>query len=172
MTCALMHIFSDECCCTQVLKFETSRQPHILGGSVFGYNDAYKRLHSFLRQWRAAQAAPVKSSPPLHQPSLDLPRSPVTQQTRQHTVSDPPEVATAPRAISSHNRADTPGVTTATEHVQNKGNSGTKAADAVPYIVSVDVSRAFDNIDADMLLGIIEPLLRSPEYLIVKYAEV
>lgn len=43
---------------------------------------------------------------------------------------------------------------------------------AVPYIVSVDVSRAFDNVDADLLLGIVEPLLRSPEYLILKYTEV
>ena len=46
------------------------------------------------------------------------------------------------------------------------------AACTAPYIVSVDVSRAFDNIDAGMLLGIIEPLLRSPEYLIIKYSEV
>lgn len=43
---------------------------------------------------------------------------------------------------------------------------------AVPYIVSVDVSRAFDNVDADVLLGIAEPLMRSPEYLIIKYSEV
>lgn len=43
---------------------------------------------------------------------------------------------------------------------------------AEPYIVSVDVSRAFDNVDVDLLLGIVEPLLRSPEYLILKYTEV
>lgn len=42
----------------------------------------------------------------------------------------------------------------------------------VPYIVSVDVSRAFDNVDAEVLLGIVEPLLCCPEYLIVKYTEV
>lgn len=43
---------------------------------------------------------------------------------------------------------------------------------AMPYIVIVDVSRAFDNVDADLLLGIVEPLLRSPEYLIIQYTEV
>ncbi len=41
-----------------------------------------------------------------------------------------------------------------------------------PYIVCVDVSKAFDNVDVRKLLDIVEPLLLSPEYLIVKYAEV
>ena len=52
--------------------------------------------------------------------------------------------------------------------------SGGKGAGArgVPYIVSVDVSRAFDNVDANLLLSIAEPLMRSPEYLIIKYTEV
>ena len=54
----------------------------------------------------------------------------------------------------------------------DQGSGSNRAACAAPYIVSVDVSRAFDNIDAGMLSGIIEPLLRSPEYLIIKYSEV
>ncbi len=54
----------------------------------------------------------------------------------------------------------------------DQGSGSNTAACTAPYIVSVDVSRAFDNIDAGMLLGIIEPLLRSPEYLIIKYSEV
>lgn len=51
------------------------------------------------------------------------------------------------------------------------GDQGVKDR-AVPYIVSVDVSRAFDNVDAELLLGIVVPLMRSPEYLIIKYTEV
>ncbi len=42
----------------------------------------------------------------------------------------------------------------------------------VPYLVSADVSRAFDNVDAGKLIGIVEPLLRSQEYLIIKHMEV
>lgn len=69
----------------------------------------------------------------------------------------------------------------APDHVQHSGRHTLPAAGggdrdaglhAVAYVVSVDVSRAFDNVDADLLLGIVEPLLRSPEYLILKYTEV
>lgn len=42
----------------------------------------------------------------------------------------------------------------------------------VPYLVSADVSRAFDNVDANKLIDIVEPMLRSQEYLIVKHIEV
>ncbi|BDA46320.1 probable telomerase reverse transcriptase [Coccomyxa sp. Obi] len=42
----------------------------------------------------------------------------------------------------------------------------------MPYLVSADVSRAFDNVDADKLINIVEPMLRSQEYLIVKHMEV
>lgn len=157
----------------QVLKFETGRQPHALGGSVFGYNDAYKRLHSFLRQWRAAgQAGPARPSQTLHHAPPTPPGSPLTQQTQPHMEFGPPEVATAadfgsPRHVYRP-RGD------AAAGVQNNSGvvDGNAAAGPVPYIVSVDVSRAFDNIDADMLLEIVEPLLRSPEYLIIKYSEV
>lgn len=43
---------------------------------------------------------------------------------------------------------------------------------AVPYIVSFDVSRAFDNVDVAQLLLLVEPLLQQPRYLMVKYTEV
>jgi hypothetical protein len=42
----------------------------------------------------------------------------------------------------------------------------------VPYIVSADVSRAFDHVNADKLIDIVEPMLRSQEYLIIKHVEV
>ena len=42
----------------------------------------------------------------------------------------------------------------------------------VPYIVSFDVSRAFDNVDVAQLLLLVEPLLQQPQYLMVKYTEV
>ena len=41
-----------------------------------------------------------------------------------------------------------------------------------PYIVSFDVSRAYDNVDVAQLLQLVEPLLQQPNYLMVKYAEV
>ncbi|PSC73504.1 telomerase reverse transcriptase [Micractinium conductrix] len=41
----------------QVLRHEASTQPHLLGASVFGYNDAYCKLRPWLRKWRAAAEA-------------------------------------------------------------------------------------------------------------------
>ncbi|KAL4423217.1 hypothetical protein ABPG77_000009 [Micractinium sp. CCAP 211/92] len=41
----------------QVLRYEASCQPHLLGSSVFGYNDAFCKLQPFLRKWRAAASA-------------------------------------------------------------------------------------------------------------------
>ena len=40
------------------------------------------------------------------------------------------------------------------------------------YVVAADVSRAFDGVDIDRLLRIAEPLLRAPEYVLVKHVEV
>ncbi len=139
---------------------------------MFGYNDAYKRLHSFLRRWRAAKPPTCKPLPPQHQSSAVPPGSPLTQQTNAHVSMDPPEVATAADFGSqwSDGLAGEPAEGGANNDDQGSGSN--TAACAAPYIVSVDVSRAFDNIDAGMLLGIIEPLLRSPEYLIIKYSEV
>ncbi len=41
-----------------------------------------------------------------------------------------------------------------------------------PFLVSFDVSRAFDCVDATRLLDLAEPLLRRHDYLLVKYVEV
>ena len=41
-----------------------------------------------------------------------------------------------------------------------------------PFIVSFDVSRAFDCVNVSRLLDLVEPLLRQREYLLVKYVEV
>ncbi len=41
-----------------------------------------------------------------------------------------------------------------------------------PYLVSFDVSRAFDSVNVSRLLDLVEPLLRQREYLLVKYVEV
>jgi len=86
---------------------------------------------------------------------------------------DPPEVATAADFGSQH-WSDRPAGEPHEEGANNVNESrgSNTAACTAPYIVSVDVSRAFDNIDASMLLGIIEPLLHSPEYLVIKYSEV
>ena len=40
------------------------------------------------------------------------------------------------------------------------------------FLVSADVSQAYDSIHVDKLLNITEPLLKSPHYLILKHAEV
>ena len=36
---------------------EVASQPAVLGSTVFGYNDAYRRLRPFVLEWRAACAA-------------------------------------------------------------------------------------------------------------------
>ena len=36
---------------------EVASQPGALGSGVFGYNDAYRRLRPYVRDWRAACAA-------------------------------------------------------------------------------------------------------------------
>ncbi len=41
-----------------------------------------------------------------------------------------------------------------------------------PYIVSVDITRAFDNIDVSKLMQLVEPLFQCERYLLVKYQEV
>lgn len=41
-----------------------------------------------------------------------------------------------------------------------------------PGAVSADVSRAFDGVDIPLLLGLVEPLLRHEQYLVLKYWEV
>ena len=43
---------------------------------------------------------------------------------------------------------------------------------AQPYIVSVDITRAFDNIDVTKLMQLVEPLFQCERYLLVKYQEV
>ncbi|GAX76318.1 hypothetical protein CEUSTIGMA_g3764.t1 [Chlamydomonas eustigma] len=45
-------------------------------------------------------------------------------------------------------------------------------ADSRLYIVSVDISRAFDSIDIQRLLSIVEPAIKSPSYSMIKYCEV
>lgn len=131
-----------------MLKYETKRQPGTLGGSVFGYNDAYKRLHPFLKQWRLAQAAAACNKDPqiLRDPECQDPASPCTQ--------NPDSVDRKQDKLSDGSMAG----------AQQAEHGG-------PYIVSIDVSRAFDNIDAKKLLRLVEPLFQSQEYLIVKYAE-
>jgi len=42
----------------------------------------------------------------------------------------------------------------------------------IPYIVSVDVSRAFDHVDVTTLLDLVTQLLQSEKYLVVKYSEI
>ncbi|KAH7621700.1 putative Telomerase reverse transcriptase [Nannochloris sp. 'desiccata'] len=42
----------------------------------------------------------------------------------------------------------------------------------MPYIVSVDVSRAFDHVDVATLLDLVTQLLQSEKYLVVKYSEI
>jgi hypothetical protein len=41
----------------QALKAEAARQRCSASASVFGYDDALRALHPFLRRWRAARAA-------------------------------------------------------------------------------------------------------------------
>ena len=58
----------------QVLMAEVASQPAALGSSVFGYNDAYRRLRPLVRDWRAACTAAGSAggdhSPPVAQTTV------------------------------------------------------------------------------------------------------
>eukprot|EP00890_Picochlorum_soloecismus_P001725 jgi/Picsp_1/2553/NSC_00784-R1_telomerase reverse transcriptase len=55
----------------------------------------------------------------------------------------------------------------------NMAKAGAAAsADHGPYVVCVDVSRAFDNIDVATLLDVVSSILNCEEYTIVKYTEI
>ena len=41
-----------------------------------------------------------------------------------------------------------------------------------PYLLSVDITRAFDSIDTELMLAIVAPVLQCHEYLIFRYLEV
>lgn len=41
-----------------------------------------------------------------------------------------------------------------------------------PHLLSVDITRAFDSIDTELMLAIVAPVLQSHEYLIFRYLEV
>ena len=42
----------------------------------------------------------------------------------------------------------------------------------LPYIVSVDVSRAFDHVDVNILLELVKGLLQNDQYIVLKYTEI
>ena len=59
------------------------------------------------------------------------------------------------------------------QRFQELQRSARNPADAPQlFLVSADVSQAYDSIDVAKLMDIIEPLLKSPQYLIMKHAEV
>lgn len=136
------------------MRFEAGRQPHLLGASVFGYNDAFCRLQPFLRKWRAAgEAAAAGGGSPL-QPYIGAPRgraaSPLQGCPRPPLAGMVLPVTA--RAIQlAHSLVCPSGVLSA---------------------VSVDVTRAFDHVDIPLLLSLAEPLLQQEQYLVLKYSEV
>ena len=71
-----------KCANTQALKSELlHRQPHRLGCSVLGYNDAYRRLHPFLCRWRAQRltcqpdVSPTPTQPRVFVAAVDIRRA-------------------------------------------------------------------------------------------------
>ena len=41
-----------------------------------------------------------------------------------------------------------------------------------PYLVTVDIKRAFDAVDIDKMVALAQPILQSSQYLMVKFSEV
>ncbi|GAB4814869.1 hypothetical protein N2152v2_001915 [Parachlorella kessleri] len=167
----------------QVLKFEAAAQPGALGASIFGLNDAYCRLQPFIRRWRAAAAACGTTPASGTAPTSPLPKSAApgagagTGSHRPLQALHPAQAGNTPGAAPAQvgcpsrqrqfgtGEAGTDTAATAAAHQQ-------PACGLRPYLVSVDVTRAFDHVDIGLLLGLVEPLLRHQEYLIVKYTEV
>ena len=128
---------------------EVACQPSVLGGTVRGYSDAYLAYRRFIRQWRALNARHSAGIDSQFQSCLGC----CGLQTASCRCFEGGEcsVCNTVRLVTVYPLA---------------------GSLAVPYIVSFDVSRAFDNVDVAQLLLLVEPLLQQPRYLMVKYTEV
>jgi hypothetical protein len=135
----------------QVLKLEACQQRHLLGGSVFGYNDAFCRLQPFVRRWRAAAAAAAAAGAAAAAAAAGA----------AGAAGAAAGAAIGPSGTGYGNAA-----------VGAAGSTAAAPAAQHAYVVSVDVSRAFDHVDLPTLLRLVEPLLTHDRYLVYKYAEV
>ena len=137
----------------KILKFEVSRQPKAFGTSVFGYNDAYCYLQPFVRRWRAAAAAAmVTRAAGLRQGSQGL-------STDSANIHSHAKHSAGPRYCS---------LSTSSQCTE----APCRPEDMCPLMVSVDISRAFDHVDVNLLLDLVSKVFTSEEYLIVKYSEI
>ena len=154
-------------------------QPHLLEASVFGYDDVYRKLQPFVAKWReirrqqpgarvgggegrkgarmvgweemadycrcscgrAWRLLPDLQSMSLLCPSVNMPRLSTPINTSRPPPRPAPPLIRAPPALYP-------------PHLQL-------------YMVSVDISRAFDSIDIARLLHIVEPAIRSPAYTMI-----
>ena len=199
----------------QVLKFEVSRQPHVLGGSVLSFNDVYMKLHPFIRQWRAAQATGSRTSGDCQQaaaargPQAAAARGPqaaaeanpqgaavlgprhaaargvcwqgcdskrgeagaATEKVQQAAHARPGVARGCPQHSAGAGPADCSGPTRGQQSAYRQGPPASTHS-VQPYIVSVDITRAFDNINVSKLMQLVEPLFQCERYLLVKYQEV
>ena len=174
----------------QVLMAEVASQPAVLGSTVFGYNDAYRRLRPFVLDWRAAcAAAGTGGARPHHGTFIQVQfKKPLWCLYGTHDMynhADPAsDGALWIRPLVGWKQVSLPNVGKASRvrdrcrHDWNRpSNPGPHShvwagAPPAPYLVSFDVSRAFDCVDVTRLLDLVEPLLGQRDYLLVKYVEV
>lgn len=154
--------------CHQVLKLEAGAQgPEVLGASVFGHNDAYCRLQPFIRNWRAATAARATAAAPAAPAGTPA----VAAGSPGASAATPQQAGGAAMPSSEGPRGRSQCPTPAAGTAAAGGSPGRGTSIPQPYLVSVDVTRAFDNVDIPLLLGLVQPLLRHEEYLVLKYTE-
>lgn len=168
----------------QALKAEVASQPHLLEASVFGYDDIYKRLRPFVERWRQLKAqqpatkvghgcggsARCRGGTRLNMKCIMLE---ATQGAAARGVSPPlilfptsPPILSPP--IPSCRFLVPPLPTVSPSNSLPPALTHPPPAAQQLYMVSVDVSRAFDSIDIQRLLGVVEPTLSSPCYTLLR----
>jgi telomerase reverse transcriptase len=136
-----------------VLQYEVSRQPEVLGSSVFGYDDVFCRIQPFIRKVRAASLVSIAAS-----------RAAAAAGNNNNNKGKRPTAKTAAAAA--------PKPTTTTTRTPTTTPTSKSPPPILPiYFVGVDVTRAFDHVDIPLLLQIVEPLFKEECYTILKYAE-
>jgi telomerase reverse transcriptase len=138
-----------------VLQYEASRQPEVLGSSVFGYDDVFCRMQPFIRKVRAALLVSIAARR----------AAAAAAGNNNNNKGKQPTTKTAAAAATSK-------PTTTTTRTPITTPTSKSPLPTLPiYFVGVDVTRAFDHVDIPLLLQIVEPLFKEECYTILKYTE-
>ena len=133
-----------------ILKFETHRNPELLGSSVFNPLDMYKRLLPFVRMWKE-QLQEVNEKVKNLESNLDQPN--VIQGENFNDMDD------------IRNNCNI-----RNDNIQSIRNNRNEHLLLPLYIVKIDIKGAYDSIPHQKLFQLISnSIIREEEYISVKY---